>query len=56
MSVPSGPFRTPVQRNRRSIGLPNFYGDQVEEIVRAADNSPVVDQVDTHAHLQQHRL
>ena len=32
----------------RSIGLSNFYGRQVEEIVRTAEILPVVDQVETH--------
>ncbi len=32
----------------RSIGLSNFYGRQVEEIVRAAEILPVVDQVEQH--------
>lgn len=40
----------------RSIGLSNFYGDEVEEIVRATDIPPVVDQVETHVYLQQRRL
>ena len=40
----------------RSIGLSNFYGRQVEEIVRAAETLPVVDQVETHVLYQQHRL
>lgn len=40
----------------RSIGLSNFYGRQVEEIVRAAEFLPVVDQVETHVLYQQRRL
>ncbi|TFH52124.1 aldo/keto reductase [Actinomyces viscosus] len=40
----------------KSIGLSNFYGDEVQEIVRATDIPPVVDQVETHAYLQQRRL
>lgn len=40
----------------RSIGLSNFYGRQVEEIVRAAEILPVVDQVETHVLYQQRRL
>lgn len=40
----------------RSIGLSNFYGRQVEEILRAAEFLPVVDQVETHVLYQQRRL